>query len=47
MQALKLPTLLEGEAVAIWLELSEDEKKITKEQRRALLTRLCPWLLIV
>jgi uncharacterized coiled-coil protein SlyX len=25
-QALKLPTLLEGEALAIWLELSEDEQ---------------------
>ena len=25
-QALKLPTLLEGEALAVWLELSEEEQ---------------------
>ena len=26
VKALKLPTLLEGEAIAVWLELSEDEQ---------------------
>ena len=26
-KALKLPTLLEGEALAIWLELSDDDQK--------------------
>ena len=27
MQAVKLPTLLEGEGLAIWLELSEEAQK--------------------
>ena len=27
MKALKLPTLLEGEALAVWLELSQEEQK--------------------
>ena len=34
-KAQKLPTLLEGEALAIWLELSEEQKadyKVTKEE---------------
>ena len=34
-KALKLPTLLEGEALAVWLELTEDEQKdyaVTKQK---------------
>ena len=27
MKALKLPTLLEGEALAMWMELSEEEQQ--------------------
>ena len=27
MKGLKLPTLLEGEALAVWMELSETEKE--------------------
>ena len=33
--ALKLPTLLEGEALTVWLELTEDEQKdnaVTKQK---------------
>ena len=30
-KAVKLPTLLEGEAFAIWLDLSEDTQKEYKE----------------
>ena len=27
-KALKLPTLLEGEALAVWLELTEEQQKL-------------------
>jgi len=30
---LKLPMLLEGEALVVWLKLSEDDKKTMLEQR--------------
>jgi len=28
----KLPTLLEGEALAVWLELSDDDKKDLRQR---------------
>ena len=34
MKALKLPALLEGEALAIWLELSDDDQKDYKEAKK-------------
>ena len=33
-KALKLPTLLEGEALAVWLELTEEQQKITPQPRK-------------
>ena len=33
MKALKLPTLLEGEALAVWMELSEAEKEDYKSAK--------------
>jgi len=36
MQAIKLPTLLEGEALAIWLELSDDEQKTYDIAKKAI-----------
>ena len=32
-KAKRLPTLLEGEALAVWLELSEDERKSYKDAK--------------
>ena len=32
--ALKLPTLLEGEALAVWMELTEDEQKDYKVAKK-------------
>ena len=40
--AVKLPTLLEGEALAIWLELSEDEQKDYKEAKKKLVATMTP-----
>ena len=34
MQAKKMPTLLEGEALAIWLDLSEDDQKNYSEAKK-------------
>ena len=42
IKARKLPTLLEGEALASWLELSDEQQadyKVTKEQ---LITKMAP-----
>ena len=41
MQALKLPTLLEGEALAIWLELS-DEQKDYKRAKKGIIDKIMP-----
>ena len=41
-QALKLPTLLEGEALASWLELSEEEQQDYKLSKRKLIKKLTP-----
>ena len=42
VKAKKLPTLLEGEALAVWLELSEDEKKSYKDAKTKILERMSP-----
>jgi len=41
-QAAKLPTLLEGEALAIWLELSEDTQKDYKEAKKKIVEKMAP-----
>jgi len=41
-QALKLPTLLEGEALAVWLELSEDEQSSMETIKRKLKEKMMP-----
>ena len=35
MQAIKLPTWLEGEALAVWLELSEEAQKEYETMKKA------------
>ena len=42
MKAKKLPTLLEGEALAIWLELSQDEQKDYGEAKKRIVSRMAP-----
>jgi len=41
-KAAKLPTLLEGEALAIWLELSEDTQKDYKEAKKKIVEKMAP-----
>ena len=41
-QALKLPTLLEGEALAVWLELSEEEQSSMETIKRKLKEKMMP-----
>ena len=41
-KAVKLPTLLEGEAIAVWLELSEEEQAEYKTVKKLLCKRLMP-----
>ena len=41
-QAFKLPTLLAGEAMASWLELSEEEQQDYKLSKRKLIKKLTP-----
>lgn len=41
-KALKLPTLLEGEALAIWLELSDDDQKDYKEAKKKIVEKMAP-----
>ena len=41
-QALKLPTLLEGEALAIWLELSTEQKADYAGAKEHLITKMAP-----
>ena len=42
MKAKKLPTLLEGEALAIWLELSQDKQKDYGEAKKRIVSRMAP-----
>ena len=41
-QALKLPTLLEGEALAIWLELATEDQEDIKKAKEALVEKMTP-----
>ena len=41
-KAKKLPTLLEGEALAIWMELSEDEQKDFDDAKKKIAERIVP-----
>ena len=40
-KAAKLPTLLEGEALAVWLELSEEDKEDYSKAKRLLKASYC------
>ena len=40
--ALKLPTLLEGEALAVWMELTEDEQKDYKVAKEKMVAKMAP-----
>ena len=41
-KAKRLPTLLEGEALAVWLELSDDEQKSYKDAKAKIMERMGP-----
>ena len=41
-RAIKLPTLLEGEALAVWLDLSAEEKKSYAKVKETLVSRITP-----
>jgi hypothetical protein len=41
-KALKLPTLLEGEALAVWLELSEETQKSYSEAKKQIIAKMVP-----
>ena len=41
-KALKLPTLLEGEALALWFELAEEEQKDYKTTKEKLVMKMKP-----
>ena len=38
----KMPTLLEGEALAIWLDLSEDDQSNYSKAKKKIIARLVP-----
>ena len=42
MKAKKLPTLLEGEALAIWLELTTEEKGSYATSKAIIIARMVP-----
>ena len=42
MKALKVPTLLEGEALASWLELTEEEQADFKTLKKKLIAKMAP-----
>ena len=42
MKALKLPTLLEGEALAVWLELSQEEQKNITTAKEKMIQKMAP-----
>ena len=41
-QALKMPTLLEGKALAIWMELEEDDQKDYKRAKEKIIGKMMP-----
>ena len=41
-QAVKLPTLLKGEVLAIWLELNEEQRKNYETAKSKILTTIMP-----
>lgn len=41
-KALKLPTLLEGEALAVWLELSKDERANYEDAKKGMIKKMAP-----
>ena len=47
MQAVKLPTFLEGETLAIWLELSEEAQKDYETAKKAVIDGIMPMRLLV
>ena len=42
MKALKLPTLLEGEALAVWMELSEKEQQDIARAKEKMIKKMAP-----
>jgi len=42
MKALKLPTLLEGEALAVWLELSQEEQRNIATAKEKMIQKMAP-----
>ena len=42
VKALKLPTLLEGEALAVWLELSQEEQKDIARAKEKMIQKMAP-----
>ena len=42
MMALKLPTLLEGEVLSVWLELTDEQQKDYKEAKKQLVAKMVP-----
>ena len=42
MEAKKLPTLLEGEVLAIWLELSTEEKGNYETSKAKIISQMVP-----
>ena len=44
--ALKLPTLLEGEALAVWLELTKEEQKDYSVTKKKIINAIKPMSLI-
>ena len=42
MKALKLPTLLEREALAIWMELSEEEQQDIARVKEKMIKKMAP-----
>ena len=42
VKARKLPTLLEGEALAVWMELSEADKESYQRAKAEMITRMAP-----
>ena len=42
MKALKLPTLLEGEALAVWMELSEEEQQDIARAKEKMIKKMAP-----
>ena len=41
-KALKLPTLLEGEPLSIWLEVTEEEQAVYETMKQKIITKMAP-----